>query len=168
MLCGGAGILRAHSGGGLVSMRFLGTRFGPFVAVVLTVVVVGGAVAVAVPGRSHLSSAAQVTQCSDDLKAWIYTAGRYRRLHIELTFPAEFGPATGVTSWIDRRAALKAPVTEQQRRANKAVPNVRHECSSLVSKGVDVAQFPPPYAVSSPKSRSTSVKGTPRSSPRDR
>ena len=136
-----------------------------FSAIVFVVVAMGGAIAVAVPGQTRLSPGAQLAVCSDTFKDWIKFAGDYHRLHLEPTWPSEFGSSTGVHKWIDRRVTLQAPVTKAQRRANHSVPSVREECSTLISRGVDVTQFPSPYVVSSPKSRNTSVSGSHESKP---
>jgi len=149
-------------------MKFFGTRLGTFAAVVLVVVVMCGAIAVAVPGRTRLSPTARLAVCSADFKTWIDYAGKYHRVHLEPAWPPEFGPSTGVQKWIQLRISLHAPVTKAQRRANHAVPSVREECSSLVSRGVDVTHFPSPYVVSSPKSRNTSVSGSHGSMPHSR
>jgi len=144
-------------------MKFFGTRFGTFTAIALVVVVMGGAIAVAGPGRTRLSSASKVTLCSDDLRAWLKFTEGFHLFHIEPTWPPVFGPSTGVSKWIERRLSLQTPVTRKQRRAYHSVPNVRSECTSLMSRRVDVTQFPSPYVVSRPKSGNTSVSGSRRS-----
>jgi len=149
-------------------MKFFGTRLGPLAAVVLVVVVMSGAIAVAVPGRTRLSPAARLAVCSEDFKTWLAFAGEDHRVHLEPAWPAEFGSSTGVQKWIERRISLHAPVTKAQRRADHSVPSVKEECSALISRGVDVTQFPSPYVVSSPKSRNTSVGGSHGSMPHGR
>jgi len=133
---------------------FLGTKVGSFVAIVLAVMVVGGAVAVGVPRGSNLTSGSRITLCTDDLKAWIGFTGKFKILHLTPTWPQVFGPSTGVSQWIERRVQLKSPHTRKQREAeDRLVPTVRQECISLISQRVDILQVPTPYVVSSPKSR---------------
>ena len=149
-------------------MRFLGTRFGTFSAIVVVVVAMGGAIAVAGPGRTRLTPTARLAVCSDDFKTWIEFVGKYHRLHLEPAWPPEFGSSTGVQKWIERRISFLGPFTREERRTKHSVPSVRQECSTLISRGVDVTQFSSPYVVSSPKSRNTSVSGSHSSTPHGR